>query len=111
VLLALGVFIDWQGLPSWERRRTLGEICQTVVQPQARLSKQQVAKLLTIPEGSARTTVQAIAKAPYCQLPDLQVRVGATAQREAYALEFDPSSWLIMLYEGKQYAGYRFATR
>jgi hypothetical protein len=44
-------------------------------------------------------------------LASLQIRAGATSLREAYPLEFDPQTWLVLLYEGDQYTGYRFATR
>lgn len=112
VLLAIGLLVDWQALPSFGSRRTaLSEPCQEVVQPQAVLSRKQLAQLLTISEGDKKQKIQEIAKAPYCKLPDLQVRAGATAQREAYPLEFDPQTWLVVLYEGEQYAGYRFSLR
>ena len=47
-------------------------------------------------------------KAPYCQLPNLEVRAGATAERFVYPLAFDPQISLIVLYEGDEYAGFRF---
>ena len=111
LLLALGLFSEWQGIPAWPHRQSLRESCQTIVQAQTSLSQPQLAKLLTVPEGGQKRQIREIVKEPYCQLADLQVRAGATAQREAYPLEFEPQTWLILLYEGEQYAGYRFATR
>lgn len=111
VLLALGLLMDVHTLPSIGAKKKIGEACQTVVQSEAKLSRQQLAKLLSVPEGKKKQTVQEIVKTPYCKLADLQIRTGATAQREAYPLEFDPQTWLIVLYEGDQYAGYRFNLR
>ena len=111
VLLAVGLLLDLHSLPSFFSKKSSGEPCQAVVQSQAKLSRQQLARLLTIPEGDKKQKVQEILKDPYCKLADLQVRAGATAQREAYPLEFEPQTWLVILYEGEQYAGYRFNIR
>ncbi|PSB34684.1 hypothetical protein [Stenomitos frigidus] len=111
VLLAVGLLLDLHSLPSFLSKKSSGEPCQEVVQSQAKLSRQQLARLLTVPEGGKKQKVQEILKDPYCKLADLQVRVGATAQREAYPLEFEPQTWLVILYEGEQYAGYRFNIR
>ncbi|HEY9910052.1 MAG TPA: hypothetical protein V6D18_20855 [Thermosynechococcaceae cyanobacterium] len=110
LLLALSLLIDLR-LPSFGTRRSEGEACQEVVQERAKLSRSQLAKLLTISEGNKKQQIREVVKEPYCKLTDLQVRVGAIAQREAYPLEFDPQTWFIVLYEGDQYAGYRFSFR
>ncbi|UBF26116.1 hypothetical protein K9N68_32070 [Kovacikia minuta CCNUW1] len=112
VLLAAGLLMDFNLLPSsLFSKRGSGVVCQQVLQSQVKLSREQLAKLLTVPEGDRKQRVQEILKDPYCKLADLQIRVGATAQREAYPLEFDPQTWLIILYEGDQYAGYRINPR
>jgi hypothetical protein len=92
-------------------KKNSGEACQQVLQSQAKLSREQLARLLTVPEGDRKQKVREILRDPYCKLADLQIRVGAIAQREAYPLEFDPQTWLIILYEGDQYAGYRINSR
>lgn len=106
-LLAFGLMMDLHILPSFGGRRNGGEVCQQVVQSQSKLSREQLAKLLTIPEGDRKQKVREILREPYCKLDDLQIRTGTPAQREAYPLEFDPQTWLVILYEGEQYAGYR----
>lgn len=111
VLLALGLLVDFHSLPSFGMKKTVGEDCQQVVQSQTKLSREQLLKLLTVPEGDRKQKVREILKEPFCNLSELQVRAGATAQREAYPLEFDPQTWLVVLYEGDQYAGYRFSVR
>ncbi|NEQ53088.1 MAG: hypothetical protein F6K11_23605 [Leptolyngbya sp. SIO3F4] len=83
--------------------------CQQIVQPNLVLSRQQLAELLTVPERSEQANVKAIVAEPYCQLADLELRDGISTQREAYPLAFDPKTWLVVLYEGNEYAGYAFS--
>lgn len=83
--------------------------CQTIVQSSAVLSRAQLGKILTVPERSNQQTVRDIVADPYCQLPGLEIRDGVTATREAYPLAFEPSTWLVMLYEGDEYAGFSFS--
>ena len=83
--------------------------CRQIVQPNVVLSRQQLADLLTVPERSDHSKVKVIVAEPYCQLPDLELRDGISAQREAYPLAFDPKTWLVLLYEGNEYAGYAFS--
>lgn len=111
VLLAVALMMDINILPSFGTRKGIGGDCKKNVQLKAKLTEQQLAKLLTIPEGSKKQRVRQVIQEPYCEMDSLQVRVGATAQREAYPLEFDSQTWLVVLYEGDQYAGYRFNAR
>jgi hypothetical protein len=110
VLLVLALLVDLNALPRkvWSHQRQGPEPCQTIIQSTAKLSRQQLAKVLTIPEGSKKQQVRDVLKEPYCQLANLQVRAGATSQREAYPLDFESQAQLIVLYEGDEYAGYRF---
>ncbi len=109
VLLAGWLLTDQFGLPSLTGRKSVGEACQEIVQSEATLSQKQLAQLLAISEGDKKQRIRDIIKEPYCKLQSLQIRAGATAQREAYPLEFDRNTWLVILYEGDQYTGYRFA--
>ncbi|MEM7795128.1 MAG: hypothetical protein AAF579_11855 [Cyanobacteria bacterium P01_C01_bin.118] len=83
--------------------------CNKVISDQAKLSREQLATLLTIPERDAKSRVRQIVSEPYCQLPTLKVRSGVDAEREAYPLAFDPGTTLVILYENNEYAGYRFS--
>ncbi len=85
------------------------ETCQRMVQSSAVLSRAQLAQILTVPERSSQQSVRAIVADPYCQLPSLELRDGITAEREAYPLAFSPTTWLVMLYEGDEYAGFAFS--
>jgi hypothetical protein len=110
-LLTLGLLVDQYSLPSWGKRKSVGESCQQVVNAKVALSQKQLVQLLAIPEGDKKERIQEVVKEPYCKLEGLQIRAGATAQREAYPLEFDQQTWLVLLYEGDQYTGYRLAGR
>jgi hypothetical protein len=109
VAAAFGLIIDPSGLLN--NVAPAKDVCQEIVQSQAILSRDQLSKLLTVPEGSSQEQVRQIVKEPYCKLQNLQLRVGEASQREAYPLAFDPQTWFVVLYEGDQYAGYSFSFR
>ena len=85
--------------------------CQEVIQPNSVLSRQQLTQLIAVPERSPKANIHEIIQEPYCLLPSLNIRAGVNAVREAYPLEFDPDTWIVVLYEGDEYAGYRFNAR
>ncbi len=85
--------------------------CQEVVQPQSVLSRERLTKLLSIPERASKEQVRQVIQEPYCLMPSIKIRAGVSAVREAYPLESDPDTWVVMLYEGDEYAGYRFNVR
>ena len=85
--------------------------CQEVIQPNSVLSRQQLTQLIAVPERSPKANIHEIIREPYCLLPSLNIRAGVNAVREAYPLEFDPDTWIVVLYEGDEYAGYRFNAR
>jgi hypothetical protein len=108
---ALGFLVDFQGMRQWVARsgaQQPAEQCEAIVQTNARLSRDQLAKLLTVPERDDKASIREIISEPYCRLPALQVRAGVKAEREAYPLAFDPGTQLVILYEDDEYAGYRF---
>lgn len=84
------------------------DLCEKMVQPTAVLSREQLVKVLSIPERAERKAVQAVVPSPYCQMPGLDIRAEVRAEREAYPLAFDPKTWLVLLYEEGEYAGYAF---
>jgi len=111
VALAVGLLANPGGLPGVPAIAHRTDWCQPSTQPAAHLNREQLSRLLTVPERSSRTRVQQILQASACKLPDLQVRAGVTAEREAYPLAFDDQTWLVVLYEGNEYAGYSFSFR
>ncbi|MGB3200162.1 MAG: hypothetical protein WBA99_04625 [Nodosilinea sp.] len=82
--------------------------CEKIVQSNAQLSREQLAKLLVVPERDPKENVRKVVAEPYCSLPQLQVRSGVVSEREAYPMAWDPSVQLVILYENDEYAGYRF---
>ncbi|HEY9620873.1 MAG TPA: hypothetical protein V6C78_10910 [Crinalium sp.] len=109
VFALLGLLIDVRGSISKEQLVNHHESCRGVINRQVAISREQLAKLLIIPERGSKASVRDILKEPYCQLSNLQVRAGVAAEREVYPLAFDPQTRLIVLYEGDEYAGYRFS--
>ncbi|MEL6382258.1 MAG: hypothetical protein AAFQ89_07255 [Cyanobacteria bacterium J06626_18] len=111
ILAAALVLVDFQNMKSWlsRSRATVNDnACEQIIQTEATLSREQLAQLLTIPERDSKTRVRQIVAEPYCTLDRLMVRSGVNAEREAYPLEFDPKTQLVILYENDEYAGYRF---
>ena len=109
-LLLSGVALLSKVPANLPRERSLGptQTCAEIVQPKAALSREQLAKLLSVPERTQRRKVQEIAKEPYCRLPSLSLRAGATTARDIYPLAFDPQTSLVIIYEGETYVGYGF---
>lgn len=108
MLAILALIIDISKAPSSQQTAVA---CSDVVKPEAKLSKQQFAQFLTIPERHQKQQVRLIVRDPYCRLPSLEVRSGVTAEREAYPFAFDGSKQLVILYEGDEYAGYTIGSR
>ena len=106
---AIGLLLNASTYFKVDAASTDKDNCQKIVQSSAVLSRKQLGKILTVPERSNQNTVRNIVAEPYCQLPSLEIRDGITATREAYPLAFDPSTWLVMLYEGDEYAGFSFS--
>jgi hypothetical protein len=88
--------------------------CQEGLRPSTALSREVLLRVVAVPERSPKPSLRKIlggGKEPilgqhFCQLPMLKIRAGITAHREAYPLASDLSTWLILLYEGEEYAGY-----
>lgn len=111
-MILASLLVDFDGLKKFSpaaKSVSQQADCNTVISEAARLSREQLLQLLTIPERGAKEQVRQVVSEPYCQLPALQVRSGVTAEREAYPLAFDPGTSLVILYENNEYAGYRFS--
>ncbi len=112
VVVAAVLLLDFQHARGWLGRsqptQAHTDACEAIVQTAATLSREQLAQLLAIPERDSKERIREIVAEPYCTLPDLKVRSGVVAEREAYPLAFDPKTSLVILYENDEYAGYRF---
>lgn len=113
LVVGLGLLLaDLPNLRTWLQGGAAAQAnpnrCKALVQTEATLSREQLAQLLTIPERDSKSRVRQVVAEPYCTLAALQVRSGVEAEREAYPLEFDPKTQLVILYENDEYAGYRF---
>jgi len=109
LVAAVGLIGDPRGL--LPASTSVKDSCQEVIQSKAALSRDQLSRLLTIPERSDKAQVRQVMKDPYCKLSTLNLRSGEPSQREAYPLAFDPQTWVVVLYEGNEYVGYSFSLR
>jgi hypothetical protein len=109
LVAAVGLIGDPRGL--LPASTSVKDSCQEVIQSKATLSRDQLSRLLTIPERSDKAQVRQVMKDPYCKLSTLNLRSGEPSQREAYPLAFDPQTWVVVLYEGNEYVGYSFSLR
>jgi hypothetical protein len=85
--------------------------CLQIDQPQAVLSRQQLQKLLDTAPQTPQASLRAWLPTPNCRLAPAPDAEGVTLDRQAYPLEFDPSTWLVVQYEGDRYRGYDFVLR
>jgi hypothetical protein len=85
--------------------------CLKLEQVQNFVSRDRLKKLLEIEPQAAKATVQEVLKEPYCVLEPTTGQADGPVEREAYPLEFDPSTWLVVLYNNDQYSGYDFSFR
>ena len=108
----VGLLIDFRGV-SHRLKQNHSSVsynaCQDVIQADTRLSREQLTQLLAVSERDSKERIRQIVAEPYCKLPSVEIRAGVTAEREAYPLAFDPEVKLVLLYEGDEYAGYRFS--
>lgn len=110
-MLALAALVIMPGSQSQPQAAAVANSCQQIVQEKSVLSRDQLSELLAISERSSKAAVKKVIAEPYCIMPSVTVRQGAEAEREAYPLAFDPQTWLVVLYEGDEYAGYDFSFR
>lgn len=105
MLALVGVLVD---LRSMFQPAGASNVCQEIIQENALLSREQLSRLLSIPERDSKEAVRAVVNEPYCILSSIELRANIPAEREAYPLAFDPQTWFVVLYEGNEYAGYSF---
>ncbi|WP_088891350.1 hypothetical protein [Leptolyngbya ohadii] len=84
------------------------EDCQGEANANVIISREQLAQFLTISERDSKAKVEQVLQTPYCLLPSLEIRAGTPSERAVYPLAFDRQTWLVVLYEGEEYAGYQF---
>ena len=81
--------------------------CQTIVQKEARLSREQLSQFLALPDQAAKSAVQAVIQSPYCELASGDAAIA----KEVYPLAFDPDTWFVVHYTNDVYSGYEFTFR
>jgi hypothetical protein len=109
LLVTLGLISEFKGFPALSSTGSpsANTRCNQVQQPQARLSDQQFLAVLNLPRGQDKTKVRTVIPAPYCTLPNAQMRQGATSDRELYPLARNSAISVVLLYEDNQYVDYQ----
>jgi hypothetical protein len=109
LLVTLGLISEFKGFPALSSTGSpaADARCNQVQQAQARLSDKQFAAVLNLPRGQDKTKVRTLIPAPYCTLPSVQMRQGATADRELYPLAKNSAISVVLLYEDNQYVDYQ----
>ncbi|MFQ4140052.1 hypothetical protein PGN35_027450 [Nodosilinea sp. PGN35] len=110
-MLALAALLISPNLNQEQGQEAEAFTCIRQEQPKAVVSRNQIKKLLETDLQAPKATVQEFLQVPYCVLSPGKTEAGLPAEREAYPLEFDPQTWLVVLYEGDRYAGYDFRFR
>ncbi|MGD1855796.1 MAG: hypothetical protein ACFB2W_16270 [Leptolyngbyaceae cyanobacterium] len=85
-------------------RTDTNQTCQAILNPQQRLSRDQLTQFLAADQDSPQTAIHETIAPPYCMLS----RTNQTQQQEAYPLAFDPDTWFVVNYDQGIYKGYDF---
>lgn len=115
-ILAIGIFFQAMGLPSLGSKDG-GLECQGTVRSERTLAENDIARLISFKTGDAKETVRKSLKEPYCVLPKISIRTGTLSERDVYRVDPDAlerstsQTFIVVLYEGNQYQGYRFWVR
>lgn len=110
-VLALAALLITPNLGKEQVQESSPFTCVKIEQTRALVSRDRLKALLEIDLQAPKATVQELLKQPYCVMAAGKTEAGQPTDREAYPLEFDPQTWLVVLYEGDRYAGYDFRFR
>ncbi|MGF1516878.1 MAG: hypothetical protein ACFCVB_03610 [Nodosilinea sp.] len=110
-VLALAALLITPNLGSDPVQESSPFTCVKLEQTQSLVSRDRLKALLETDLQAPKATVQELLKEPYCVMSPGKTEAGQPADREAYPLEFDPQTWLVVLYEGDRYVGYDFRFR
>ena len=110
-MLALAALVITPQLSQSQVEEATPFTCIKQDQVTALVSRDQLKRLIETDLQAPKNTVREFLQQPYCVLSLGQTQAGQPADREAYPLEFDPQTWLVVIYEGDRYAGYDFRFR
>lgn len=97
--------IEQQSVQAWPlSQRSSANTCQTVLNAEQRLSRDQLAQFVSLAKGTPQDTVHNAIAPPHCMLS----KANNPKQQEAYPLAFDPDTWFVVNYDQGSYADYGF---
>ncbi|MEA5465366.1 hypothetical protein [Leptothoe sp. PORK10 BA2] len=91
----------------FNRTAAIAPTCQSMLNADQRLSRDQLTQFLSIPQETSRAAIHEAIAPPYCTLS----KAHQPKQDEAYPLAFDPDTWFVVNYDGESYQGYDFVFR
>lgn len=89
---------------AFNRTETAPTTCQSILNAEQRLSRDQLNQFLSIAQEPSQASVHETIAPPYCTLS----RANQTKQQEVYPLAFDPDTWFVVSYDQGIYQGYDF---
>jgi len=110
-MLALAAFLIHPGAEPGTTPGGDPQVCITQARGPATLSRDQLKKLIDLDMQTPKADVRELLGEPHCGLGVGRTEANVQAERDAYPLEFDPATWLVVQYENEQYVGYDFSFR
>lgn len=97
--------VEQQSVQTWPlSQRSSVTTCQTVLNAEQRLSRDQLAQFVSLAKGATQETVHGTIAPPHCTLS----KSNNPQQQEAYPLAFDPNTWFVVNYDQGNYTDYGF---
>jgi len=82
-------------------RTGAADVCIKQVDRQSLVSRDELEAILELDDKSPKAKVHEIVDQPHCVLETRFDENGVQVEREAYPLEFDPQTWFVLQYHGK----------
>jgi hypothetical protein len=87
------------------------DVCIKQVDKQSLVSRDELKAVIDLDPSAAKDQVRNIVDQPHCVLEPRAAENGIQVEREAYPLEFDPQTWLVLQYQDSKLAGFDFSFR
>jgi hypothetical protein len=112
-MLALATLVVAPSMNRADQGLTTGaaDVCIKQVNKQSLVSRDELKAILELDANAPKTKVQEIVDQPHCVLEARAGEDGVQVEREAYPLEFDPQTWIILQYQGEAFTGFDFSFR
>lgn len=110
-MLALAALLITPNIDGTSSSTPVSNVCIKQIETRSFLSRDKLSQLLATEKQATKASVREIVGEPNCVLEPDKAPDGTLVEREAYPLEFDPQTWLVVLYNNDTYQGYDFRFR